>query len=226
MSPVFLDAMSVFHTSPQAATVRADAIFTPGDLQQIRQVIAGLKPPDLELHEAARFKRLLVHDHPFFTELQHRIAPLVSEAVGEPVELSYNLLSLYAAQGQCSVHLDAPYAKWSLDLCVNQSCVWPIHIGAVRPWPKPDDTLWARPDWESEIKRSAQYNFQTYSLQPGEALLFSASSQWHYRDLMPDHVGSQFSDVLFFDFMPRGTSELALPENWARLFGIPELQGI
>jgi hypothetical protein len=31
---------------------------------------------------------------------------------------------------------------------------------------------------------------------------------------------------LFFHFIPRGTAELVKPQNWARLFGIPELGGL
>ena len=29
--------------------------------------------------------------------------------------------------------------------------------------------------------------------------------------------------ILFFHFIPKGTAELCQPENWTRLFGVPEL---
>jgi hypothetical protein len=54
--------------------------------------------------------------------------------------------------------------------------------------------------------------------------VFSGSSQWHYRDAIPDAPGRKFSELLFFQFVPKGSAELLRPENWARLFGVPELR--
>jgi hypothetical protein len=67
--------------------------------------------------------------------------------------------------------------------------------------------------------------FMPYTLWPGQAVVFSGSSQWHYRNAMPDASGRQFCDLLFFHFIPRGTGELVVPANWPRLFGVPECRG-
>jgi hypothetical protein len=40
---------------------------------------------------------------------------------------------------------------------------------------------------------------------------------------MPSGGRQSHCDVLFFHFIPKGTSELVQPDNWARLFGVPEL---
>jgi hypothetical protein len=94
--------------------------------------VASLRPTDLELHEARTFGRFVVHDHPYFTELQQHIVPLVSAAVGEPVEAAYNFLSLYGGLGVCPPHMDSPEAKWTLDLCLNQSAPWPASPSSPR----------------------------------------------------------------------------------------------
>lgn len=45
------------------------------------------------------------------------------------------------------------------------------------------------------------------------------------RDPMSDADARSFCDRLFFHFIPRGTA-LVEPENWARLFGTPELTAV
>jgi hypothetical protein len=147
----------------------------------------------------------------------------VSAAVGEPVEASYNFLSLYAAQGVCPLHMDAPQAKWTLDLCVDQAVRWPLHVSRVIPWPEDTPEAWTRPEWIEETKRSPELRFQGFDMEPGEAVVFSGSSQWHYRDPMPNGGGAQGCTLLFLHFIPRGTAELAEPANWARLFAVPQL---
>jgi hypothetical protein len=168
----------------------------------------------------------VVHDHPFFTELQQRATPWVSELVGEPVEARYNFLSLYTSKGVCAVHLDAPEAKWTLDLCIDQAAPWPIYFSDVQPWPDSVAEAWRNEGWENNIKQTRSLKFSSYTLQPGQAVIFSGSGQWHYRDPMPAAGGKQFCTLLFFHFIPKGTAELIRPKNWARLFVIPELSGL
>jgi hypothetical protein len=219
----FVDAFRMFHTRPDFEVQRLERPFDNDTLAEIRARVTSLRPTDLELHEARRFGRFIVHDHWFFTELQRRAIPLVSEVVGEPVEPSYNFLSLYTAMGVCPVHMDAPKAKWTFDLCIDQSVPWPIYFSQVCPWPDSESEAWRDEDWEGSLKRSTSLRFTPYTLQPGQAVVFSGSSQWHYRDAMPDVGGQQFCNLLFLHFIPSGTTELVQPKNWARLFGIPEL---
>jgi hypothetical protein len=219
----FVDAMRVFHTRPDFKVKFLEHPFDAATHEEIRRVTASLKPTDLELHEAANFGRFVVHNHPFFTELQQRTVPWVSEMVGEPVEAGYNFLSLYTSKGVCAVHMDAPEAKWTLDFCIDQAAPWPIYFSKVQTWEAQAAEDWENEAWESKIKQSRSQNFTPYTLQPGQAVLFSGSSQWHYRDPMPEAGGKQFCTLLFFHFIPKGTAELVRPKNWARLFGVPEL---
>lgn len=217
----FEQAMEVFRTRPDFQVRMFDRVFADDVMQEIRQAIVALAPAQMELHEARVFKRFVVHDHALFAKLHEEVTGLVSEAAGEPLEASYNFLSLYGPQGVCPLHMDAPLAKFTLDLCIDQSDAWPIHFGPVGPWPKPGEY---GGDWEMQIREQLQGK-QSFALMPGQAVLFSGSSQWHYRDAMPSGGSPRkFCDLLFFHFIPRGTGELVKPANWGRLFGVPELE--
>jgi hypothetical protein len=218
----FERAMAIFRTPTDFQVRLFDQVFPQETLDGIRRAIVALAPTQMEIHEARAFKRFVVHDLPLFADLQAQVIDMVSEAAGEPVEASYNFLSLYGPQGVCPPHMDAPFAKWTLDLCVNQSQPWPITFGPVVPWPQPGDY---GDDWDAEIRRQMRDDRRSFSLMPGQAVLFSGSSQWHYRDVMPGNGGAgRFCDLVFFHFIPRGTKELVQPRNWGRLFGVPEME--
>lgn len=221
----FEDACRVLRTRPDFVPRVLDRPFDDHTLDGIRDAVASLQPTDLELHEARRFGRFVVHDHPFFTALQERTVPLMSEMVGEAVGPAYNFLSLYTAKGICAVHMDAPTAKWTFDLCIDQSAPWPIHFSQVVAWPEPEVDAWGE-DWEDAIKRSPAHRFTGYTLEPGQAVVFSGSSQWHYRDAMPQATGQSFCTALFLHFIPLGSAAIVRPENWARLFGVRELEAL
>jgi hypothetical protein len=218
----FVDAFQVLRTSLDFRVQVLDRVFDDDTMGKIRRVVRSLRPSDLELHEARAFGRFVVHDHPYFTALQQRTLRLVSEVVGEPVEASYNFLSLYGHLGVCPPHMDSPQAKWTLDLCVNQSTPWPLYVSQVCSWPEATDG-WHRQDWEARIKTSPSLRFTPWMLEPGQAVVFSGSSQWHYRDPIAGSAARQSSELLFFHYAPKGSADLLRPERWARLFGVPEL---
>jgi len=221
----FVEAFRVLRTRPDFKIQQFDRILDIDTIDEVRRVAAALRPTDLEMHELRSFGRFVAHDNPFFSELQRKMVPAISEAVGEPVEASYNFLSLYRAPlGVCQVHMDAPNAKWTLDICLNQSAAWPIYFSQVQPWPEFDNGIRPGDDWETQIKTSLE--FARYALEPGQAVVFSGSSQWHYRDPLPSASGRKFCDLLFFHYIPKGTAELVRPRNWARLFDIPELSQV
>lgn len=144
----------------------------------------------------------------------------MSDLVGEPVEACYNFLSLYGSDGSCAIHMDAPSAKWTLDICIDQSKPWPIHFSELVPWPE----NWQAPvggDWQEAIKSSHQ--FESHAMQAGEAIAFAGSSQWHYRNPMENASDDDFCTLLFFHFIPAGTSHFVYPRQWAEYFDIPEL---
>jgi hypothetical protein len=219
----FNQTFEVLRTRPDFQVTEFSQVFTDRVMEDIRQVTRELQSTQLELHEIVNFGRFIVHDHPFITELQDSITDLVGQAAGEPVEPGYNFVSLYTKSGVCPVHMDAPDAKWTLDLCVRQSEPWPIHLSQVVPWPEPSQ--YSGGDWQDLIKRAPAHQFASYSLEPGNAILFSGSSQWHYRD--PHPGGERHTcDLVFFHFVPRGMRAAVNPANWARMFDMAELDGL
>ncbi len=195
-------------------------VLAKSTLQNIRQVIRGIKKEHFELHEAGEFGRLVVHNHEALTQIQKSLESLVSECVRETIESSYNFLSLYTSQGKCALHLDSPMAKYTLDLCINQNEDWPIFISNTRKWEE-IISLADRPDWEKVVHKNVP--FESYSMRPGDGILFSGSSQWHFRNPITPTSKEFQCDLLFFHYIPKGTLGLVKPSNWANML---ECQGI
>lgn len=222
--PEFIRTMDAFRTRPDFAVTTFESVFDSEVMRRLELLVQELSTTDLEMHELKSFGRFIIHDHPWITELQSLLVGIVSEAAGEAVEPCYNFLSLYTDLGVCPVHMDAPEAKWTLDLCIRQSRVWPIRVSQVVPWPEDfsDDGA----DWVRAIIDSPTNRFKDYCLEPGRAILFSGSSQWHYRDALPGGRTGDYCDLAFFHFVPSGTADVCKPDNWARVFDVPELKDI
>jgi len=104
----FDDAMTVFKTDPSYEVRYASGFLDRNALEEIRETVLAIPREHLELHEAQKFGRLVVHDWPPFTAMQARITDFVSELAGERVEPCYNFLSLYTRRGVCEQNLDMP----------------------------------------------------------------------------------------------------------------------
>jgi hypothetical protein len=220
----FVAALEPLRTRPDFSVLELRHLIDANDLQRIRTLVKSLPLEALEMHEMNGFGRFVVHDEPALAAMQESMADLVSERVGERVEPSYSFLSLYTKLGRCPVHMDAPSAKWTLDICIDQSGPWPIHLSQIVPWPE----AFAQEDgdWAGRILRDPQHRFRQYVLEQGDALIFSGSSQWHHRESMVDPQKSGFATLLFFHFVPAGMREFASPAEWGRLFGVPQLSAV
>lgn len=212
----FAAEMEVFKTDPNFQQKLVPDFLRSETFDNSIDVAHSLKTDDLEQHELLEFGRLILHDHPFFSSLQENLTDDVSQMFGEAVEPSYNFLSFYNNLGVCHPHMDAPLAKWTVDICLEQSEPWPLYISDVMPWSPASQTY----DTE-EIKRTEK--FQEYVLEPGQALLFGGSAQWHYRNRIGRTHEKNFCTLIFLHYIPKGSSELAEPKNWGRIFQLPEL---
>lgn len=155
-------------------------------------------------------------------KVQEKIIDRVSDIVGEPVETSYNFLSLYNSVGACDLHMDSPSAKYTLDLCIDQSVEWPINFSEIIQWP--DESFDASGDWRVRIK--SDHRFPPYTFKPNEAIVFSGSSQWHYRDPIPSSSNNDFCSLIFFHLIPKNTREIIEPHNWPRLLTLPDMEDL
>lgn len=220
----FVQAFQILRTRPDFVARHLPGTIEPALLDELRAVLRNIPQDKYEFEEMKLFGRFMIHNLPEFTALQHKFVDRVSEWAGEEVEPCYNFLSLYTRMGVCRPHLDSPEAKWTLDLCLNQSEPWPIHFSQIVPWPEQRADVAAFAN--SAIPEREDLQFRSVAMEPGDAILFSGSSQWHYRDPLPQDGRKHFCDLLFLHYIPRGSGELIKPENWAGMFGIPELAEI
>jgi len=211
-------------TSPEFSTKTLPKYHFEPHLDSLKDLIRNTQTADLEKHEMLTFGRYVIHDHPLFDELQAGFIDLVSELANEPLEPSYSFMSLYNNLGACPPHMDSPEAKWTLDICIEQSESWPIHFSKVRPWATDWDEFSG--DWANQILADPANEFETVLLEEGEAAFFSGSSQWHYRDRIPKKQTQNFCHLLFLHYIPEGTRELLRPENWAQIFNISVLEQV
>ena len=222
--PEFFAAFEPLRTRHDFETIKLDNVFDRQTLQDARNIIQNLKSQEREKHEFFSFGRLVVHDLSFFNDLQQSLTDLVSKAVKEPVEPYYNFLSLYNNFGLCQVHMDAPEAKWTLDCCIEQSEPWPIYFSQVQSWPEAFKSR--DKNWQEQIINDPNNIFSAYSLEEREGLIFSGSSQWHYRERIPQTTQKSFCHLVFFHYIPKGTREIIDPQNWSDLFDIPDLKSL
>ncbi|MCP4914155.1 MAG: hypothetical protein GY909_13670 [Oligoflexia bacterium] len=180
--------------------VLSDDVFT-----KIKKIIEEIEEDKLKDYEKEEFGRKILHNHPYFNEIHNDLINLVSEKVGEEVEASYNFLSLYKEDAKCPLHLDAPSAKWTLDICIDQSVDWPIYFSEIIDWPDRFENFGSH--WESEVLKNNKFN--QYILKPNEGVIFSGSSQWHYRDSIRKLGDNEHSHLLFFHFAPKGHAQVS-----------------
>jgi hypothetical protein len=213
----FVAAFAALRTDPRFQISHIPQVLEPERFGALNAQIQSLPAMRLKNYETSEFGRRILHDLPILTALQRELTPLVSALAGEAVEPSYNFLSLYRGDGRCPPHMDAPSAKWTLDMCLAQSCDWPIHFGPVMPWP---NAVQAAAIPHPIVADALPVDFSDHVLHPNEAILFSGSSQWHYRKAIPD---AGFCHLAFFHYHPAGCADLVEPRRWAARFELPEL---
>ena len=155
-------------------------------------------------HELQEFGRHVIEDDEVFTKIQRGLVERVSKEVGEPVEMTYNFLTTYTSDGRMHAHMDHPVAKYTLDHLLVSNVRWPLYVSSVEDWP----TNGRGP--------SKSHVFNMFTHAEGYTLLFSGSSQWHFRKPLGMHNAS--SRLVFFHFAPLGsgnvTDEFALEKRF------------
>lgn len=217
----FNEALIPLRTRADFQLQLPDRLFTQAQIKTIQSALQAIKPDQLEKHELIRHGRFVIHDHSMLLDLHAAVAPLVGEVVGEKVEPAYSFIALYNRNGKCPMHLDAPVSKWTLDFCIGQSETWPIAFSEVIPWP--EDFGRDHDQWEERIKVASGHRFSSVSMEPGQAVIFSGSSQWHYRDPLAGSGARSHCDLLFMHFITAGMKEVSEWKNWEGIFSVPGL---
>lgn len=212
----FEKALSVFKTSKDFKVIVLKSFLKPDLLLEMKRRISEIQMKTYEFHEFESFGRYVVHNDDFFNQLQERFKTEVTKQVGEELDTSYNFLSLYKSAGQCPPHMDAPLAKWTLDICIDQSQPWPIYFSDIQDWPQ-SSLSYKVPGWEKRLQ--TQLDFKEYRLEPGDAIIFSGSSQWHMRQKLKTADSNFFCHLIFFHYIPKGSQELLDPDQWRVTLG-------
>jgi len=190
--------------------------------EKARRICRNLTQQDLDGsgnsgNEMQKFGRHLFRDHPFFAEIQCNLVELVSHYSGCPVAPTYNFLSLYGRNGRCDPHLDNPSAQWTLDICLEQSGKWPIAVSEVVDWP---NATHSKSDL-MQVDNILEYT--EYELDENDAIIFSGSSQWHYREVIEAKPTRTFCNLIFLHYMDERLVGLEDHCAWSERFSIPEL---
>ena len=150
------------------------------------------------------FSRRCAHNVSIFQHLHNQLTDFASEQFGEKVKPSYSFLSMYEDNGICPLHIDRDQCRYTIDYLIRQEQPepWPIYIG--EPMSDKDradlgSTNLMYPTDDKDIERiKAAGTFTKVELHPNDAVLYSGTHQWHYRDRIP----SGTSDLVFFHFVP------------------------
>ncbi|MEH6589988.1 MAG: hypothetical protein V7746_07035 [Halioglobus sp.] len=218
----FEAALSIFNAPEDFQVIKLSEVLSTTQLADALRVVNELEPDNLTQHELLQFGRMVVHNHPEFTRLQKVFTERMSDLANEQLEPSYNFLSLYNNLGVCKPHMDAPNAKWTLDICLDQSASWPINFSQTVPWPEKFTPRGE--DWHMQVLEDPELRFTTFAPEVNEALFFAGSSQWHYRDRISSAAAQNYCHLLFFHYIPSDSGDLVDPKSWWRIFDIPELK--
>jgi hypothetical protein len=155
-------------------------------------------------YDGEMFSRFMAQNVGIFQHIHGQLVDFVSEQFGQQVKPSYSFLSMYDDNGICPLHIDRDQCLYTIDYLIRQDDPkpWPIYIG--QPISDEErqeicDTDTATPEDEQDISRIKQSEtFTKVELQPNDAVLYSGTHQWHYRDRIP----SGTADLAFFHFVP------------------------
>jgi hypothetical protein len=146
--------------------------------------------------------RTWLHNDPFFYGIHEQLREFASDVFGEPLKPSYTFLSFYRDQGGCPLHIDRPQCYRTIDYLIQQEDPepWPIHIGA----PHTDEEVLEikgsdldYPKGQAREERIRQETWETALLYPNDAVLYSGTHQFHYRD----RPSRGRADLVFFHFV-------------------------
>ncbi len=146
------------------------------------------------------FNRYMYHNDARFSLYHHKlIAPLAEQLFGQPLKPSYNFLSFYLpGEGECPIHVDREQCLVTVDICLNQSRVWPIYVNSSRNFNNNGVDMYFQED--PEERERIKLGSDEFLLNPGDALCYSGTNHAHWRKKIDD---DNFCDLIFFHFVDK-----------------------
>ena len=157
--------------------------------------------------DSDNFTRRYMHNNPWFMHVHGQLTELASELCGEKLKPSYSFLSMYDKDGTCPLHIDRPQCYRTIDYLIRQSPdePWPIYVGDVMTDADREAIgEGGHPDTSEAIERvKNDTTWNEVGLSPNDALIYSGTHSWHYRDRLPEGT----ADLVFFHFVPEGFND-------------------
>jgi hypothetical protein len=138
----------------------------------------GWLSPDPQVADARRITR---HREPVCEFLHAQVASFVQAVVPDAMP-SYSLLGVYHPGAVLRRHLDRPQCEWNMSLVLDADPDVPL----AEAWP-----LFIEAGGEAFPVRLAV----------GDAVLYSGTKSWHWREALPE---GRKTAAAFFHFVPRG----------------------
>jgi len=146
------------------------------------------------------FQRGWLHNPDLLVHLHRKLTPFASDLFGEPVKPTYVGLSMYNGAGVCPLHIDRPQCRYTIDWLIRDTMAerWPIYVSdqlsqrqreLSNGHPEDDESIRAVKDTQT---------WHRVDKQPNDAIAFSGTHSWHYRDPIPGGT----ADLAFFHFVP------------------------
>jgi len=151
-----------------------------------------------------RFNRRYAHNAPYLVNIHRQLSNLASDIFGEKVKPSYVFLSIYNENGICPLHIDRPQCRYTIDYLIDEDVdkPWPIYVGPEMTDVERDKILEdgiAHPTTKKDIAAiKKQTEFEPVILSPNDAVCYSGTHQWHYRN----KIKGRSARLAFFHFIP------------------------
>jgi len=153
--------------------------------------------------EASRFNRKYAHNPPLLQTIHKQLTGFASELFDEKLKPSYVFLSIYNEHGICPLHIDRPQCYRTIDYLIDEDVdeAWPIYIGPMMSDEERQtilDAEQAHPTTAKEIAAIKKaHTFDECVLSPNDAVAYSGTHQWHYRD----RIKGRSARLAFFHFV-------------------------
>ena len=215
----FSAALAHFETPSTFQTVSISDFLNRHEFAELQRHNARLRNETNGVDENRLCGRRRFNNYPIFSNFHQRLAGWVTENVGEKVVPSFSLLAQYGPEGKLPLHIDSQDSMWTLGVCIERNVDWPIFISnVVQKVPEPTLEEWKH----EQVRADPRLIFRSFSLAPNQAIFYSASSQWHYRNAIPDSLKG-FFDIIFFQFVPAHSEVCIKSELWGSYFDCREL---
>ena len=174
--------------SDELAIIRG--AINPVQLAMFRPYLRGLAREGWLRWNELEKDRMLLRREPLCEFLHHQLCPLVAAIVDEPLKPSYSIYAHYHPGAILARHRDRPQCKYNVSLVLDAQAEAQAEAHA-------EDRAGGDDAWPLYIE--TRTGVHAAALAPGDAVLYSGTDAWHWRDAQP--AGHSLGGA-FFHYVP------------------------